>query len=138
MITLTTGYSFLFWWLVAAKTAASEDATTAQQECLADGTCHQVKPTTTNDHREDATASSSFQQSQPQRECQLFLAPSTIPGAGLGIFSVLEKDVGDTIARGDICIPFVDVYWCVLLCLEPSSSSLIVSSASSSLIVFFN
>lgn len=45
--------------------------------------------------------------------CALWLSESTIPGAGIGIFSAVEKHKGDTIAHGDICLPFIDMYWCV-------------------------
>jgi hypothetical protein len=44
-------------------------------------------------------------------QCDLYLAESTIPGAGLGIFSGVTKDVGDTVGNGDVCIPFLDIYW---------------------------
>lgn len=43
--------------------------------------------------------------------CGLYLAPSTIPGAGVGIFTAVEKQIGDTVGRGDICIPVIDMYW---------------------------
>lgn len=35
-------------------------------------------------------------------QCDLYLAPSTIPGAGLGIFSGVPKEIGDTVGNGDI------------------------------------
>ena len=44
-------------------------------------------------------------------QCDLYLAPSSIPGAGLGIYSGIPKDVGDTVGNGDVCIPFLDIYW---------------------------
>lgn len=58
-------------------------------------------------------------------KCELYLAPSTITGAGLGIFTAVSKRVGDTVGGtsgtsgggggseggGDICIPVVDLYW---------------------------
>jgi hypothetical protein len=43
--------------------------------------------------------------------CGLYLAQSTLPNAGMGIFTAIEKKVGDSIAEGDICIPFIDMYW---------------------------
>ena len=46
-----------------------------------------------------------------QLECGLYLAESTIPGAGMGIFAGREYKVGQDIGRGDICIPFIDMYW---------------------------
>jgi hypothetical protein len=44
-------------------------------------------------------------------ECGLYLAESTIPGAGLGIFAGHDYKVGEDIGRGDVCIPFIDMYW---------------------------
>ena len=44
-------------------------------------------------------------------ECGLYLAKSTIPGAGLGIFAGWDYRVGQKIGRGDVCIPFIDMYW---------------------------
>jgi hypothetical protein len=44
-------------------------------------------------------------------ECGLYLAESTIPGAGLGIFAGRDYRVGQDIGRGDVCIPFIDMYW---------------------------
>jgi SET domain len=49
---------------------------------------------------------------QQQPTCGLYLAPSTIPGAGLGVFTTFEKQMGDTIQNfGDVCIPIVDLFW---------------------------
>jgi len=58
-----------------------------------------------------ATRSALTKQEQP--ECGLFLAPSTIPGAGLGVFTGEAKRVGDPVGQGDVCIPFLDMYWYV-------------------------
>lgn len=44
-------------------------------------------------------------------ECHLYLAESTIEGAGLGIFSAVEKMPGDTVGHGDVCIPVTEFYW---------------------------
>jgi SET domain len=45
--------------------------------------------------------------------CTLYLAASTIPGAGLGIFTAVERHAGETIGApgGDVCIPVVDSWW---------------------------
>lgn len=50
---------------------------------------------------------------QTPLQCGLYLAESTIPNSGLGVFSGLDKEAGETVGVGDICIPFVDMYWCV-------------------------
>jgi len=43
-------------------------------------------------------------------ECGVYLAPSTIPNAGYGIFTTGKKLEGDTIGSGDICIPIMESY----------------------------
>jgi hypothetical protein len=44
-------------------------------------------------------------------ECGLYLAESTIPHAGLGIFAGHDYRIGQDIGNGDVCIPFIDMYW---------------------------
>eukprot|EP00339_Tiarina_fusa_P007328 CAMPEP_0117075162 /NCGR_PEP_ID=MMETSP0472-20121206/52993_1 /TAXON_ID=693140 ORGANISM="Tiarina fusus, Strain LIS" /NCGR_SAMPLE_ID=MMETSP0472 /ASSEMBLY_ACC=CAM_ASM_000603 /LENGTH=84 /DNA_ID=CAMNT_0004800557 /DNA_START=16 /DNA_END=266 /DNA_ORIENTATION=+ len=44
-------------------------------------------------------------------ECDLYIADSTIPFAGLGIFTTVEKKVGDTVGNGDICFPLLELDW---------------------------
>jgi hypothetical protein len=44
-------------------------------------------------------------------ECDLYFAESTIPNAGIGIFSGVAKAKGDTIGNGDKAIPLIDWYW---------------------------
>lgn len=44
-------------------------------------------------------------------KCGLYLAPSTIPNAGLGIFTAKPLEAGDTIGNGDIAIPLPDINW---------------------------
>jgi hypothetical protein len=41
-------------------------------------------------------------------ECELYLAESTIPNAGLGIFSAIERNPGDVFGAGDVCLPLFD------------------------------
>jgi hypothetical protein len=41
-------------------------------------------------------------------ECELYLAESTIPNAGLGIFSAIERNPGDVFGAGDVCLPLYD------------------------------
>jgi hypothetical protein len=47
------------------------------------------------------TASSSY--------CDLWLAPSTIPGAGLGVFTGRDFYVGEVVTTGDVTVPLVDM-----------------------------
>jgi len=42
-------------------------------------------------------------------KCTLHLAPSTIPNAGLGIFTSVPRTKGDNIGYGDVTLPFVDM-----------------------------
>jgi len=44
-------------------------------------------------------------------ECTLYMAPSTIPKAGLGIFSGIERHVNEFIGHGDVMIPLTDVWF---------------------------
>jgi SET domain len=43
-------------------------------------------------------------------DCDLYLSASTIPNAGLGIFAGKDFVKGQYIGRGDVCIPFIDMY----------------------------
>jgi hypothetical protein len=53
--------------------------------------------------------SSSFADADGAIECGLYMAESTIPFAGLGIFSGIDRKVGDAVGNGDICIPLYDL-----------------------------
>jgi hypothetical protein len=45
-------------------------------------------------------------------ECNLYLAPSSIPGAGMGIFSGSKAfEIGDHVSFGDIVIPIFEFKW---------------------------
>lgn len=44
-------------------------------------------------------------------ECRLYLAESTIPNAGLGIFTGIPLQANQTIAEPDIIVPITDVSW---------------------------
>jgi hypothetical protein len=43
--------------------------------------------------------------------CTLFFAPSTIPGAGLGIFATVSKNQFEIIGHGDVLIPLLEMAW---------------------------
>jgi hypothetical protein len=47
----------------------------------------------------------------PFLECDLYVAESTIPFAGLGIFTAVEKKVGDMVGNGDVCFPLLETDW---------------------------
>ncbi|KAG7345061.1 SET methyltransferase domain containing protein [Nitzschia inconspicua] len=44
-------------------------------------------------------------------DCDLYIAESTIPNAGLGIYTAVAKSSGDNIGNGDKAIPLVDMLW---------------------------
>lgn len=46
--------------------------------------------------------------SSPPISCNIYLAESTIPNAGLGIFTAVELNEGDTVGHGDVCLPIID------------------------------
>ena len=46
-----------------------------------------------------------------QSTCSLFVANSTIPGGGVGIFTSEALTPGDTVGFGDIMNPLIDLYW---------------------------
>lgn len=41
--------------------------------------------------------------------CSLYMAPSSIPGAGIGIFTGVERQEGDVVGKGDIILPLSDL-----------------------------
>ncbi len=44
-------------------------------------------------------------------ECSLWIAPSTIPGAGLGLFAGKSYALHETITPGDLTVPLLDMHW---------------------------
>lgn len=44
-------------------------------------------------------------------ECGVYLAPSTIPGAGLGMFAGKDFKAGERVTWGDVIIPLVEISW---------------------------
>ena len=46
-----------------------------------------------------------------QTGCELYLAESTIPDSGLGVFTAVAKAPGDTVGNGDVCIPLLELDW---------------------------
>jgi hypothetical protein len=51
------------------------------------------------------------QQQHQQPACTLYMAQSTIPHAGLGIFTGIPRAPGDTLGSGDVLIPVVDLWY---------------------------
>ena len=44
-------------------------------------------------------------------DCGLYIAESTLPGAGLGVFTAYNRPKDSVVSNGDICVPFKDLYW---------------------------
>mmetsp|Transcript_16679 Transcript_16679/g.27657 ORF Transcript_16679/g.27657 Transcript_16679/m.27657 type:complete len:321 (-) Transcript_16679:927-1889(-) len=49
--------------------------------------------------------------SNNDNECGVYLAPSTIPGAGLGMYAGKSFGKGDRVTYGDIIFPIVELNW---------------------------
>lgn len=62
-------------------------------------------------HCDAAAPAQDEQPPQHLLECELFLADSTIPGAGIGVFSGVAKSSGEFVGNGDKAIPLVDIHW---------------------------
>ena len=45
--------------------------------------------------------------------CGVYLAASTIPGAGLGLFAGQDYDIGQTVGQEEVCWPVIDIQWYV-------------------------
>jgi hypothetical protein len=43
--------------------------------------------------------------------CRVFIAPSTIPGAGMGVFAGTGFEKGDEVTTGDGVVPLIDMPW---------------------------
>ena len=44
-------------------------------------------------------------------ECAVYLAPSTIPNSGYGMFTAIDLPAGTQVGVADITVPFVDIDW---------------------------
>lgn len=47
---------------------------------------------------------------QPEPECTLYLAPSSIPNAGYGIYTAIPVEAGDEVGRPDVCHAAVNLH----------------------------
>ena len=46
-----------------------------------------------------------------ESQCGVYFAPSTIPGAGFGMFAGVDFDSGEVVTPGDLVVPYVDMPW---------------------------
>ena len=60
-----------------------------------------------------AITSSSLAKKKPSsaETCKLFMAPSTIPNAGIGVFTAVDVKEGEQLGYPDLAIPVTDVDW---------------------------
>jgi hypothetical protein len=49
--------------------------------------------------------------SSSSSSCGLYFAPSTIPGAGFGLFAGRHFEQGNVVTPGDLVVPFIDLTW---------------------------
>jgi hypothetical protein len=98
--------AFLFLTFVSISSADDADQTCAAGSTP--GEC--IAPPESNGGASVATAAVTTPaiDTRTYPECGLYLAESTIPGAGVGIFSAVEKRPGDAIGSGDVCIPNIE------------------------------
>jgi hypothetical protein len=102
------------------STARAEKQETARMEAKATADAVQRLESTARTEKEEAervevkkqqqlaAASSVFNDNS---ECELFLALSTLPGAGLGIFTAVDRKPGDAVGSGDVCLPQIDLQY---------------------------
>jgi hypothetical protein len=57
------------------------------------------------------TAVSANKKENEQSECGYYMAESTIPNGGIGIFTTQDKKPGDAVGSGDVCIPDIDLHY---------------------------
>ena len=68
------------------------------------------------DKKDDAAAAAIISNTTSSRDpqipkCNLYMAESTIPGAGIGIFTTQPIHKGQPIGNGDVYIPILDLEW---------------------------
>ena len=54
-------------------------------------------------------------------QCEVYLAPSTIPNAGLGVYSGVTKKVGEFVGNGDPAFPLLELDWHNGYAMDPDS-----------------
>ena len=68
--------------------------------------------TTTSSTSETTSTKDSTKKKKQYKECGVYLAPSTIPGAGMGMFAGNKQyEKGDIVTEGDIVVPVFELDW---------------------------
>ena len=81
---------------------------------LLSSTTSVVATTTTTSSTSETTSSTkdSTKNKKQYKECGVYLAPSTIPGAGMGMFAGNKQyEKGDIVTEGDIVVPVFELDW---------------------------
>jgi hypothetical protein len=78
----------------------------------------------------------------PEPTCGQYLAPSILPGAGLGMYSGVEIEEDDPVSYGDICIPLIDLklvrpFTSTEVCIHFPQCFALFVAASTKLVTFF-
>jgi len=63
------------------------------------------------DYSAESNSSSNYSNASIDDRCTLYLAKSTIPGAGLGVFTGIPRKPGDVINSDDVAIPIPDLWY---------------------------
>jgi SET domain len=106
---LWTVRSPVFFFVFLATLLASAEP----EECRVEDDSNAIWPKTEQCSREEDDVSEDpvNQENAATEHCGLYMAPSTIPGAGLGVFTAHAREVGDAIHEaGEVCVPLLDLY----------------------------
>jgi hypothetical protein len=86
--------------------AAEVDTETAETQTCEAGTSTDTNGTCST---MDAPDEQKSPEGKKYPECGLYIAESTIPNAGVGIFTAVAKKPMDPLGSGDVCIPNIDI-----------------------------
>ena len=71
-----------------------------------------VVATTATSSTSETTSTKDSSKKKQYKECGVYLAPSTIPGAGMGMFAGNKQyEKGDIVTEGDIVVPVFELDW---------------------------
>ena len=75
-------------WLTATVTLSDAADEKCRDDSIADASC-------------SATAALDENDANAEDQCTVYIAPSSIPGAGLGIFTAIDRNPGDDVGLVD-------------------------------------
>ena len=112
------GWIFLLLDVIGASAidnkSIDQETTTAQQVCQSEdtggSTVSTVRGYCNNENGGETTIFTGDNEDDPTTtRCTLYIAPSTIPNAGLGTYTATSRKIGDSLGEGDLCIPYIDL-----------------------------